>query len=129
MTKAITLALLLFAVSPALAETAAKVTPLISKEFANIPGKDGLMLTVEFAPGEASSVHRHNAHVFVYVLEGSVVMQVKGGEEATLKPGETFYENPSDVHIVAKNASTKNSAKILVFMVKDKDAPPVLPAE
>jgi quercetin dioxygenase-like cupin family protein len=129
MTKVILTVLLLLCASPSLAETAGKVTPLMQKEFANIPGKDGLMLTVDFAPGEVSPVHRHNAHVFVYVLEGSVVMGVKGGTEATLKAGDTFYENPTDIHTVAKNASTTAPAKILVFMVKDKSAPPVLPVE
>jgi quercetin dioxygenase-like cupin family protein len=129
MRKALVLAMILLAGSPALAEAPSKITPLAAKEFANIPGKEGLMLTVDFAPGEVSAAHRHNAHVFVYVVEGSVVMQVKGGEEATLKKGDTFYENPSDIHSVAKNASATEPAKILVFMVKDKDAPPVLPAE
>ena len=115
--------------SPAYAETAAKVTPLMAKPFDNIAGKEGLMLTVELAPGEASPVHRHNAHVFVYVLEGSIVMQVKGGPETTLTAGQTFYENPADIHTVGKNASAKDPAKFLVVMVKDKDAPPVLPAD
>jgi quercetin dioxygenase-like cupin family protein len=99
------------------------------KEFANIPGKEGLMITVEFAPGGADPIHRHNAHVFVYVLQGSIVMQVKGGEELTLTAGQTFYESPSDVHVVGKNASTTEPAKFLVVLVKDKDAAPVIPAE
>ena len=115
--------------SSALAETPSKIEPLLSKPFANIPGKEGLMLTVELSPGEASPVHRHNAHVFVYVLEGSVVMQVKGGPETTLTAGQTFYEAPADIHTVGKNASAKEPAKFLVFMVKDKDAPPVIPGE
>jgi quercetin dioxygenase-like cupin family protein len=106
-----------------------KVTPLMQKEFANIQGKEGLMITVEFAPGGADPIHRHNAHAFVYVLQGSIVMQVKGGEEVTLAAGQTFYENPSDVHVVGRNASTTEPAKFLVFLVKDKDAAPVLPAE
>ena len=86
------------------------------------------MLTVEFAPGASSPMHRHNASVFVYVLEGSVVMGVKGGKELTLGPGETFYETPEDVHSVSRNASATKPAKILVFMVKDKGAPVSMPA-
>jgi quercetin dioxygenase-like cupin family protein len=107
------------------AETAPKVTPLMTKPFADVPGKEGLMLTVALAPGETSPVHRHNAHVFVYVLEGSVVMQVKGGPETTLAAGQTFYEAPADIHTVGKNASATEPAKFVVFMVKDIGAPPV----
>jgi len=105
-----------------------KVTPLMAKDLTEMAGKEGQMLTVEFAPGAASASHRHNAHTFVYVLEGSMVMQVKGGKEVTLEPGETFYESPEDIHTVSKNASTTKPAKILVFFVKDKGAPPTLPA-
>jgi quercetin dioxygenase-like cupin family protein len=105
-----------------------KVTPLMAKDLTEMAGKEGQMLTVEFAPGAASASHRHNAHTFVYVLEGSIVMQVKGGKEVTLGPGETFYESPEDIHTVSKNASSTKSAKILVFFVKDKGAPPTLPA-
>ena len=83
----------------------AKVTELLSKELTNLPGKEGLMITVEYPPGSSDPIHRHNAHAFVYVLEGSIVMQVRGGEEVTLAPGETFYEGPNDVHIVGRNAS------------------------
>ena len=106
-----------------------KITPLMAKEFANIAGKEGLMLTVEYAPGASSPQHRHDAHVFVYVLEGSIVMQAKGGQEVTLGPGQTFYENPDDVHAVSKNASSTKAAKFLVFMVKEKGTAPVLPAQ
>jgi quercetin dioxygenase-like cupin family protein len=116
------------AAAPGAAE-ATKLTPLLSKEFANIPGKEGLMLTVEYAPGASSPQHRHNAHVFVYVLEGSIVMQAKGGQEVTLGPGQTFYESPGDIHAVSKNASSTIPAKFLVYMVKDKGAAPVLPAQ
>jgi quercetin dioxygenase-like cupin family protein len=105
------------------------ITPLMSKEFANIPGKEGLMIIVEYAPGASTPTHRHDAHTFVYVLEGSIVMQAKGGQPVTLGPGQTFYENPSDIHAVSKNASATKSAKFLVFLVKDKGVPPVLPAQ
>jgi quercetin dioxygenase-like cupin family protein len=86
------------------------------------------MLTVEYAPGASSTAHRHNASTFVYVLEGSVVMQVKGGKEVTLGPGQTFYESPDDIHTVSRNASTTKPAKFLVFFVKDKGAPSSAPA-
>jgi len=81
------------------------------------------MLTVTYAPGQESTAHRHNAHVFVYVLEGSVVMGVAGAEARTLGPGETFYEKPTDIHVVSKNASATKPARILVTMLKDKDKP------
>ena len=83
----------------------AKVTPLLSKDLTDFPGKEGLMITVEYPPGGSDPIHRHNAHAFVYVLEGSIVMQVRGGKEVTLTPGQTFYEGPSDVHVVGRNAS------------------------
>jgi quercetin dioxygenase-like cupin family protein len=105
----------------------AKVTPLFSKDLANIPGKEGLMITVEYPPGSSDPIHRHNAHAFVYVLEGSIVMQLRGGKEATLTPGETFYEGPDDVHVVGKNASQTKPAKFVVFLVKDKGAPVLVP--
>jgi quercetin dioxygenase-like cupin family protein len=106
-----------------------KVTPLMTKDLTGIAGKEGSMLTVEYAPGASSAEHRHNAHTFVYVLEGSVVMQVKGGKEVTLGPGQTFYESPEDIHSVSKNASKTKPAKFLVFFVKDKGAPPTVPAQ
>ncbi len=87
------------------------------------------MMTVEHAPGGSDPVHRHNAHAFVYVLEGSVVMQVKGGKQVTLTPGQTFYEGPADVHVVGRNASNTKPAKFLVFLVKDKGAPALVPVE
>jgi quercetin dioxygenase-like cupin family protein len=105
----------------------AKVTELMSKDLTNLPGKEGLMITVEYPPGASDPVHRHNAHAFVYVLEGSVVMQVKGGKEVTLTPGETFYEGPEDVHVVGRNASQTKPAKFVVFLVKDKGAPVLVP--
>jgi quercetin dioxygenase-like cupin family protein len=105
----------------------AKVTPLFSKDLTNIPGKEGLMITVEYPPGSSDPIHRHNAHAFVYVLEGSIVMQLRGGKEVTLTPGETFYEGPDDVHVVGKNASQTKPAKFVVFLVKDKGAPVLVP--
>ena len=116
---------------PAAAQEApneAKVTPLFSKDLSDFPGKEGLMITVVYPPGSSDPIHRHNAHAFVYVLEGSIVMQVRGGKEVTLTPGQTFYEGPSDVHIVGRNASKTKPAKFVVFLVKDKAAPVVLPA-
>lgn len=87
------------------------------------------MLVVEYPPGNADPMHRHNAHGFIYVLEGSVVMQVKGGKQVTLGPGQTFYEGPDDVHVVGRNASNTQPAKLLVFFVKDKGAPVLVPVK
>jgi quercetin dioxygenase-like cupin family protein len=106
----------------------AKVTPLFSKDLTDFPGKEGLMITVEYPPGSSDPIHRHNAHAFVYVLEGSIVMQVRGGKEVTLTPGQTFYEGPSDVHVVGRNVSQTKPAKFVVFLVKDKGAPVFVPA-
>lgn len=108
---------------------AAEVTPLISKDLTDIPGREVLMITVEKAPGGSDPIHRHNAHGFIYVLEGSIVMQVDGGKEVTLTPGQTFYESPSDVHVVGRNASSTKPVKFLVFLVKDKGAPVVVPVK
>ena len=118
--------LLGLAAASAMAE---KISPLMTRDLAGLAGKEGVMLTVEYAPGAASSKHRHDAHVFVYVLQGSVVMQVEGGKPVTLKPGQTFYESTSDVHSVSKNASATRPAKILVLLVKDKGAAPVIPVK
>jgi quercetin dioxygenase-like cupin family protein len=107
----------------------AKVTPLMSKDLPESPGKEMLMIIVEHAPGGSNPVHRHNAHAMVYVLEGSVVMQVKGGKQLTLTPGQSFYEGPDDVHVVDRNASSTKPAKFLVVLIKDKGAPALLPAE
>ena len=107
----------------------AKVTELFSKDLTDFPGKEGLMITVEYPPGSSDPIHRHNAHAFVYVLEGSIVMQVRGGKEVTLTPGQTFYEGPNDVHVVGRNASQTKPAKFLVFLVKDKGAPVLVPAK
>jgi quercetin dioxygenase-like cupin family protein len=106
----------------------AKVTPLLSKDLTEFPGKEGVMITVEYPPGSKDPVHRHNAHGFIYVLEGSIVMQVRGGKQTTLTAGQSFYEGPDDVHVVGRNASQTNPAKFLVLFVKDKGAPALVPA-
>ncbi len=106
-----------------------KVASLMSKDLPENPGKELLMITVEHVPGGSSPIHRHNAHAMVYVLEGSVVMQVKGGKEVTLTPGQTFYEGPNDVHIVDRNASKTQPAKFVVFLIKDKGAPALVPVK
>ena len=106
-----------------------KVTSLMSKIMTDVSGKEGLLITVEYPPGGSDPIHRHNAHAFVYVLEGSVVMQVKGGKQVTLTPGQTFYEGSNDVHIVGRNASKTQPAKFLVFLVKDKGAPVLVPVK
>jgi quercetin dioxygenase-like cupin family protein len=106
-----------------------QVTSLMSKDLTESPGREALMITVEHAPGGASTMHRHNAHAFVYVLEGSVVMQLKGGEQVTLTPGQTFYEGPDDVHVIDRNASPTNPAKFLVVLIKDKGAPALVPVQ
>ena len=112
-----------------LAAQEAKVAQLFSKDLPNIPGKEGLMITVEYPPGSSDPIHRHNASAFVYVLEGTIIMQVRGGKEVTLTPGQTFYEGPDDVHVVGRNASKTKPAKFVVFLVKDKGAPVVVPAK
>ena len=127
-TKLVALVFLCLMTGTAMAQEP-KVTALMSKDLAEYPGKEALMITVEHAPGGASSIHRHNAHAFVYVLEGSVVMQLKGGEQVTLTPGQTFYEGPGDVHLVDRNASTTTPAKFLVLLIKDKGAPALVPAQ
>ena len=112
-----------------LAAQEAMVAELLSKDLTNLPGKEGLMITVEYPPGSSDPIHRHKAHALVYVLEGSVVMQVRGGKQVTLTPGQTFYEGPDDVHVVGRNASGTKPAKFVVFLVKDKGAPVVVPAQ
>ena len=107
----------------------AKLTELMSKDLTNLPGKEGLMLLIEYPPGSKDPIHRHNAHGFIYVLEGSIVMQVRGGKEVTLTPGQTFYEGPEDVHVVGRNASQTKPAKFVVFFVKDKGAPVLVPTK
>ena len=117
------------AVQFAPAAPAPDVKEIMSKPFPDIPDKEGLMLTVTYPPGGADEIHRHNAHAFVYVLEGSVVMQLRGGEPVTLKAGETFYEGPNDVHIVGRNASDTKPAKFVVFLVKKQGVPAFIPVK
>lgn len=106
-----------------MAAPSATVTPLLSKDLADAPGKELVMITVEYPPGSTDPAHMHHAQALVYVLEGSIVMQVEGGTPRTLRPGQTFYEGPTDVHIVGRNASDTAPAKFLVFLVKAKGAP------
>jgi len=107
----------------------APVHPLLSKDLVGLPSKEVSMITVEYPPGGTDPVHMHHAQAFVYVLEGSIVMQVKGGSPVTLGPGQTFYEGPDDVHIVGRNASRTAPAKFLVLLVKDKGAPILTPVK
>jgi quercetin dioxygenase-like cupin family protein len=125
-TKLVALVLLCLMTGTAMAQEA-KVTSLMSKDLTVNPDMEVLMITVEHAPGGASSTHRHNAQAFLYVLEGSVVEQVKGGEQVTLTPGQTFYEGPDDVHVVDRNASSTKPAKFLVILIKNKGAPALVP--
>ena len=127
--KKIIMAVLLSLIPATLMAQGAKVASLLSKDLPENPGKELLMITVEHAPGGSSPVHRHNAHAMVYVLEGSVVMQLKGGKEVTLTPGQTFYEGPNDIHVVDRNASKIQPAKFLVFLIKDKGAPALVPVK
>ena len=128
-TRKATSLLLLCLMTSTVAAQQPEVVTLMSITLTNIPDKEGVMITVEYPPGGADPVHRHNAQAFVYVLEGSVVMQVKGGKEVTLTPGQTFYEGLDDVHVVGRNASLTMPAKMLVFLVKDKGAPILVPIE
>ncbi|AOK14876.1 cupin [Burkholderia ubonensis] len=109
------------------AAPSAIVTPLMTKPLDDYPGKQAEMISVEYPPGAVDPVHRHHAHAFVYVVEGSIVMQVKGGDPVTLKPGQTFYEAPDDVHTVGRNASRTRPAKFVVLLLKDKGAPVFVP--
>jgi quercetin dioxygenase-like cupin family protein len=125
----ILIALCLMATAAA-AQGPAKVTPLITQELVGMAdGKEGTLTLVEYPPGGVDTAHRHNAYAFVYVLEGSVVMQVKGGKEMTLGPGQTFSETPGDIHSVARNASATEPARFLAFFVKEKGAPVLMPVE
>ena len=112
-----------FAVAAANANEAAIVAPLLTKDLPEFPGKEVLMVTVDYPPGAVDPVHRHDAHGLIYVLEGSIVMQVKGGKEVTLARGQTFYEGPNDLHVVGRNASNTKPARFLVLLVKEKGAP------
>lgn len=126
--QTVLLGLLCLVVTPSTVQDT-KVSPLMTKDLAGIAGKEAVMLTVEYAPGASSGKHRHNANTFVYVLEGSIVMQVEGGKAVTLGPGQTFYESPDDVHVVSRNASDTQPAKFLVFFIKDKGAMPSVPVK
>ena len=112
---------------PAGSPPPAKVTTIFTKPLPEYPGKEGLVITVDYLPGGASPLHHHDAHAFVYVLEGSLVMQVEGGEEVTLLPGQAWTESPNDVHTVSRNASQDKPAKFLVVLLKDADKPAVIP--
>jgi len=127
-TKLVALALLCLMTSPAMAQEPAFVTAM-TKDLAGVPGKEVLMFTVEFPPGWADPVHRHDAQGLIYVLEGSIVMQVRGGQEVTLTPGQSYYEGPNDVHVVGRNASTTKPAKFLVVLIKAKGAPLLVPVK
>ncbi len=118
---------LLFLMSGTVMAQEPTVTSLMSKDLKEAPGKEVLMITVEYATVGTDQIHRHNAQACVYVIEGSIVMQVKGGKEVTLTPGQTFYEAPDDVHLVSRNASGAKPAKFIVFLVKDKGAPVLIP--
>jgi quercetin dioxygenase-like cupin family protein len=119
--RALLLICLSFSAVPALASPKAVVTPLVAKDLPELQGKEGVMILVEYPPGASDPIHRHNAHAFVYVLEGSVVMQLRGGPEVTLSPGQTFYEGPNDVHIVGRNTSDTRPARFVVFLIKNVD--------
>ena len=121
--------LLSCAIASASAAEDAKVTELMTKALEGLPGKEVTMIEVEYAPGGKDPVHRHNAAVFVYVLEGTIIMQMKGGEKVTLHAGQTFYEDPKGIHLVGENASKTKPAKFVALLVKDKDAAIFVPVE
>jgi len=127
--RAALVAVLLCAAGGRLSAQEAKVTPLMTKELADMPGKEALMITVEYPPGSKDAPHRHNAHAFVYVLEGTIVMQLKGKRPVTLTAGQTFYEGPEDVHVVGRNASSTKPAKFVVLLLKKQGAPVLVPAQ
>lgn len=114
---------------PAVAAPEAVVTPLTTEPLPDYPGKEALMISVVYPPGAVDPIHRHDAHAFLYVLEGTIVMQVRGGKQVTLKPGQTFYEGPNDVHTVGRNASKTKPAKFIVLLLKNKGAPVLTPVE
>jgi quercetin dioxygenase-like cupin family protein len=123
---------LLLAAGTASAQPAAPqahVTPVMTRSLPDYPGKEAVMLTVDYPPGAVDPVHRHNADAFVYVLEGSIVMGVRGGKPVTLTPGQTFYEGPNDVHTIGRNASSTKPARFVVLLLKNKGAPILVPAK
>ena len=113
-----------FAASPEV-----KVTPLTTEALPEYPGKEVQMIMVEYPPGGQDPVHRHDAHGFIYVLEGNIIMGVKGGKEVTLKPGDTFHEGPNDIHTVGRNASNSKRARFIVFLIKNQGAPILTPVK
>lgn len=117
------------AADPAQKPPGPKVTTLMTEPLANAPGKEALLLTVEYPPGGADPVHRHDAEALVYVLEGSIVMGVRGGKPVTLGAGQTFHEGPDDVHTIGRNASDTKPAKFVVFLVKDAGKPALIPVD
>lgn len=119
----------LIAAAPAVAAPQASVTPLRTEALPEYPGKEVEMIVVDYPPGAVDPVHRHDAHAFVYVLEGSIVMGVKGGKEITLKPGDTFHESPNDIHTVGRNASATQPAKFMVLLIKNKGTPILTPVK
>ena len=127
--RVLLLVCLSFGAGPARASPEAVVTPLFSKDLPELHGKEGAMILVEYPPGATDPIHRHNAHAFVYVLEGSIVMQLRDAAEVTLSPGQTYYEGPDDVHIVGRNASSTRPAKFVVFFVKNQGAPILEPVK
>jgi quercetin dioxygenase-like cupin family protein len=129
MKNKILLLILLYLMTGAVTAQGPKVTPLMSKDLTDIPGKEVVMITVEYAPGGSDPIHRHDAQAFVYMLEGSVVMELNGGKQVTLKPGETFYEGPDDIHTVGRNASSTKPAKFLALFIKNKGAPILTPVK
>lgn len=129
MTNRVVKFLLLYLIPGTLMAQEPKVTTLMSRELTDIPGREVLMLIVEYAPGGSDPIHRHNAHGLIYVLDGTVVMQLKGGKQVTLTAGQTFYEDPDDVHVVGRNGSNTEPASYLAVFVKEKGAPPLLPVK
>src|SRR3954452_4219871 len=127
--RALLLVGLLFNAVPALANPEAVVTPLVAKNLPEFQGKEGVMILVEYPPGASDPIHRHNAHAFVYVLEGSVVMQLRNSSEVTLSPWQTLYEGPDDIHSDRRNASNTRPAKFVVFLIKNKSTPILEPVK
>jgi quercetin dioxygenase-like cupin family protein len=127
--RALLLASISFIAVPASASPEAVVTPLVTKDLPEFKGKEGVMILVEYPPGASDPIHRHNAHAFVYVLEGSIVMQLRNAAQVTLSSGQTYYEGPNDVHIVGRNASNTQPARFVVFLVKNKGAPILEPVK
>ena len=115
--------------APSHAAEEAKVTQLMTRPLEGVPGKEVTMITVEYPPGSVDPVHRHDASTFVYVLEGTIEMQMEGAEKVTLHPGETFYEDPNGVHLIGRNASDTQPAKFVVVLVKNQDAPILVPVQ